>query len=83
MIDIDGTERYTDIIERYSKMPIAELIIEQKEVKDTLSYRHQLISSEVLKFRLEKSLNKIKKSTYNPKKVKQWASEDTIQFGTK
>lgn len=83
MIDIDGTERYTDIIERYSKMPIAELIIEQREVKNSLSYRHQLISSEVLDFRLKKSLVNLEKSTYNPKKIKQWASEDTIQFGTK
>ena len=83
MIDIDGNERYSDIIERYSKMPIAELIIEQKEVKNSLSYRHQLISSEVLNFRLKKSIENLKKSTYNPKKIKQWDSEDTIQYGTK
>jgi|TARA_R110001592_G_scaffold30305_4_gene108795 hypothetical protein len=70
MIEIDGTEKYSDIIERYSKMPIEELIKEQKELKQSISYRHQLLSSEVLTFRLKKSLEKLKKSTYNPKEIK-------------
>ena len=70
MIEVNGLEKYTDIIERFNKMPIAELMILQKELKEHPSYKHQLISSEVLKFRLEKSIEKLKKSTYNPKILK-------------
>ena len=68
-MDVDGTERYIDIIDRYRNMPIEELIILQKELKNSISYRHQLISSEVLRYRLERSLNKIKESTYNTKQL--------------
>jgi len=69
IIDIDTEEKYYDILERYKNMKIDELVEEEKILKNNdISYRHQLISSEVLKWRLENALNKIK--TYAPSKIK-------------
>tara|TARA_B100001094_G_scaffold332747_1_gene406206 strand:+ start:2408 stop:2629 length:222 start_codon:yes stop_codon:yes gene_type:complete len=68
-MELDTTEKYLDIIERCKTMRIDELVEFEKQMKDNeISYRHQLISSEVLKWRLEKALGKIK--TYAPTKIK-------------
>lgn len=63
-MDVDGTERYIDIIDRYRNMPIEELMELQKDIKNSISYRHIQISSEVLKYRLQRSLNRIKDTDY-------------------
>lgn len=68
-MDINTTEKYLDIIEKCKNMKIDELVEFEKQMKNTeISYRHQLISSEVLKWRLEKALGKIK--SYAPTKIK-------------
>jgi len=54
MINFD--EKYLDIIDKYKNLPIEQLIELQKQLKNCNSFRHQLISSEVLNFRLKKSL---------------------------
>lgn len=59
-MNVNGEEKYFDIIDRYRNLPIEELIDLQKQLKNSLSFRHQYISSEVLKIRLKRSLENIK-----------------------
>ena len=65
ILDLDLNEKYTDIIDRCKSMKMDELVEFQELMQHyNISYRHQLISSEVLKWRMEKALDRVQKTTY-------------------
>ena len=58
-------EKYVDIIQMCNDMPISELIKYQHQLElYSISFKHKIISAEVLKDRYEKSLKKLETQTF-------------------
>ena len=69
-------ETYAEIIAMCNEMPITELEKYQRRLKlYSISYKHQIISSEVLKHRYTKSLNNLESDTFKMSKQ----SADNLQ----
>ena len=64
IIDIDLNEKYTDIIENCQNMKMDELQEFQELMQHyNISYRHKLISSIVLEWRMQRTLERLQKVT--------------------
>lgn len=65
IIDIDLNEKYTDIIENCQNMKMDELQEFQELMQHyNISYRHKLISSIVLEWRMQRTLERLQKVTH-------------------
>lgn len=64
IVDIDLSEKYTDIIDNCQNMKMDELQEFQELMQHyNISYRHKLISSIVLEWRMQRTLERLQKVT--------------------
>ena len=64
IIDIDINEKYYDIIEKCKAMQMDELVKYQECLQHyDISYRHKLISSIVLEWRMKRTMERVQQVT--------------------